>query len=45
MMKITFRRSGFGGNYWYIESNQGSVVLTSDEVKELVKQMKEAGFQ
>lgn len=44
-MKITFRRSGVGGNFWYIESNQGSVVLTSDEVKELVKQMKEAGFQ
>ena len=43
-MKITFRRSGFGGNFWYIESNQGSVVLTSNEAKELVKQMKKEGF-
>ena len=43
-MKIMFRRSGFGGNYWYIENNQGSVVLTSEEAKELVKQMKKEGF-
>ena len=43
-MKIKFGKSGLGENYWYIENNQGSVLVTPEEVKELLKQMKEAGF-
>ena len=42
-MKITFGKSAFDG-YWYIENNQGSILVTSEEAKELVKQMKKEGF-
>ena len=43
-MKITFGKYGLGDNYWCIENNEGILVITPEEAKELVKQIKKAGF-
>ena len=34
-MKINFRKYGIGANYWAIENNQGTLLLTTEEAKEL----------
>lgn len=43
-MKIMFRKYCLGENLWAIENNQGTLVVTPEEIEELVEQIKEAGF-
>ncbi len=43
-MKIEFGKYDQNKDLWYIRNGQYLMLATQDEVKELLKQMKEAGF-